>query len=135
MHPEQQVAGRVRAMETYRARRLGSAIAALSILLCGQSGAFARGSQVSHDAPWNSEHIDHLPPEIRAAVIHMCGTPPSAGHYFATYLDHAHVVKLHYEHLHCEDRTKFCNGGGCLLQEYESTGGHYHLIRSYYGSD
>ena len=122
-------------METYRARRLGIAIAALSILLCGQSGAFARGSQVSHDAPWNSEHIDHLPPEIRAAVIHMCGTPPSAGHYFATYLDHAHVVKLHYEHLHCEDRTKFCNGGGCLLQDYESTGGHYHLIKSYYGSD
>jgi hypothetical protein len=27
--------------------------------------ALARGSQVGHDDPWNSEHIDRLPPEVR----------------------------------------------------------------------
>jgi hypothetical protein len=120
-------------MPGYRCRFLPLVAGAL-LGLGGAAPAFARGSQVSHDAPWNSEHIDHLPPEIRKAVIHMCGAVPSAGHYFATYLDHSRVVKLHFEHLHCEDRSKFCNGGGCLHQEYISTGGHYRLIRNYYGS-
>jgi len=36
--------------------------------------------------------------------------------------------------LHCEDRARFCNGGGCLHQEYVSTGGRYKLIKNYYGS-
>jgi len=121
-------------MKASAARRLPISFALLTILLCGQSAVLARGSQVLHDDPWNSEHIDHLPPEIREAVIHMCGSAPRAGHYFATYLDHAQVVKLHYEHFHCAGRTKFCNGGECLHQQYLSTGGHFRLIKNYYGS-
>jgi hypothetical protein len=66
---------------------------ALSVVQCWTPQVFARGSQVVHDEPWNSEHIDRLPPEVRDAVIHMCGSPPRAGHYFATYLDHSQVVK------------------------------------------
>jgi hypothetical protein len=42
-------------------------------------------------------------------------------------------VKLHFEHLHCDNRAKFCNGEACLHQEYISTGGHYRLIKNYYG--
>jgi hypothetical protein len=109
-------------------------IAAGVVLALLQVEALARGSQVAHDAPWNSEHIERLPPEIRDAVSRMCTDTPRAGHYFATYLDHAHVVRLHFEHLHCEDRPRFCKDGGCLHQEYVSTGGHYRLIRNYYGS-
>jgi len=108
----------------------------ISILLpIGPSGVFARGSQVMHDDPWNSENVGRLPPEIRAAVVHMCGNPPRAGHYFATYLDHAHVVRLHFEDLHCEGRRQFCSDGECLRHEYISTGGHFRLIRKYYGSN
>jgi hypothetical protein len=95
--------------------------------------ALARGSHAVHDEPWNSEHIDRLPPEVRDTVIQMCGNPPRAGHYFATYLDHSQVMKLHFEHLHCDNRAKFCNGAGCLHQEYVLTGGHYRLIKNYYG--
>jgi hypothetical protein len=112
-----------------------SAIAAgnVLLLLCTQPVAFARGSQVGHDDPWNPEHIERLPPEVRNAVIRMCRDPPRAGHYFATYFDNSHWIKLHFEHLHCDERPMFCRLGSCLHQEYVSTGGHYRLMKSYYG--
>ena len=112
-----------------------SVIAAGIVLLlpCNQPLAFARGSQVGHDDPWNPEHIERLPPEVRNAVIRMCRDPPRAGHYFATYFDNSHVIKLHFEHLHCVQQATFCRGDTCLHQEYVSTGGHYRLLRSYYG--
>jgi len=62
----------------------------------------------------------------------MCGNPPRAGHYFATYFDHAHVIRLHFEHLHCDQQLPFCKGDSCLHQEYISTSGHYRLMRNYY---
>src|SRR6266849_3920274 len=110
-----------------------SAIAA-AILLLGLANqlTFARGSRVGHDDPWNSEHIEQLPPEVRNAVIHMCGGP-RAGHYFATYFDHSRLIKLHFEHLHCDARVTFCRQDSCLHQEYISTGGRYRLMRNYYG--
>lgn len=118
-------------MWAVRVRR--SAIAILIVLFgFADRPAIARGSQVGHDDPWNSEHIERLPLEVRNAVIHMCGDP-RAGHYFATYFDNAHVIILHFEHLHCDEPVKFCKGGDCLHREYMSTGGRYRLIRSYYG--
>lgn len=103
------------------------------LLLCNPPPASARGSQVAHDDPWNPEHIEHLPLEVRNAVIRMCRDPPHAGHYFATYLDNSHVMKLHFEHLHCDGQAAFCRGDSCLHEEYLSSGGHYRLMRSYYG--
>src|SRR6266404_5460870 len=51
-----------------------SAIAAATLLLSLTNQlAFARGSQAGHDDPWNSDHIDRLPPEVRSAVTRMCG--------------------------------------------------------------
>jgi hypothetical protein len=105
----------------------------LLLLISGQTPVLARGSQVTHDDPWNSEHVDHLPPEVRNAVLKMCKTPPHAAHYFATYLDDSRVIKLHFEHLHCEERREFCSQNSCLHQEYVSFGGHYRLLKSYYG--
>jgi hypothetical protein len=96
------------------------------------AGCIARGSQVSHDDPWNSEHIDRLPPEVRNAVIHMCRDSPRAGHYFATYFDNSLLMKLHFEHLHCDGPAAFCRGDNCLHQVYVFVGGHYRLMKSYY---
>jgi hypothetical protein len=112
-----------------------SAIAAVIVLLllCSQPRPFARGSQVGHDPPWNSEHIERLPPEVRNVVIRMCRNSPRAGHYFATYFGNSHFIKLHFEHLHCDEQPIFCREGSCLHQEYISTGSHYRLMRSYYG--
>ena len=98
----------------------GSPIAAgiLLLLLANQPPTFARGSQVGHDDPWNSEHIDRLPTEVRNALTRMCGNSPRAAHYFATYFDNSRLIKLHFEHLHCDERAQFCRGTSCLRQEY-----------------
>ncbi|WP_426407384.1 hypothetical protein [Bradyrhizobium ganzhouense] len=103
------------------------------LLLIGAPGALGRGSQVGHDDPWNPEHIDHLPPEVRSAVAHMCGNSARAAHYFATYLDNSRIIRLHFEHLHCGETGRFCKVDGCLHQEYFSGGGQYRLLKSYYG--
>jgi hypothetical protein len=120
-------------MWTFHARLLAIAAGIVLLLLCNQPVVLARGSQVGHDDPWNSERIDRLPPEVRNAVIRMCRDPPLAGHYFATYTDNSRLMKLHFEDLHCGGQLRFCRGDTCLRQEYVSTGGHYRLKKSYYG--
>jgi hypothetical protein len=112
--------------------RLSAIAASIVLFSFADRPAFARASQVAHDDPANSERIERLPPEVRNAVIHVCGDP-RAGHYFATYFDNSHLIRLHFDQLYCDGRAKFCNGGDCLQQEYISNGGRYRLIRSYYG--
>ena len=107
----------------------------LLLLLADQPPTFARGNQVGHEDPWNSERIERLPPEVRSAVISMSGNAARAAHYFATFFNNSRVIKLHFEHLHCDEQARFCRGTSCLRQEYISTGGHYRLQRSYYGRD
>lgn len=65
----------------------------------------------------------------------MCGNAARAAQYFATYLDKSRLIRLHFEHLHCDEQAQFCRGTSCLRQEYISTGGHYRLMKSYYGRD
>jgi hypothetical protein len=107
--------------------------AALLSLVGHESAAVARGSQVAHDPPWNSEHISLLPEEIRQALIRLCGGPALAAHYFATYSDNSRLVNLHFEHFRCEVHKAFCAQAGCLHQVYGLSGGRYRLLRSYYG--
>ncbi|WP_338694764.1 hypothetical protein V5279_02385 [Bradyrhizobium sp. 26S5] len=83
---------------TPREYRASIAIGALLLGLLDPSGALARGGSFPRDDPWNAERIDNLPPDIRNAVLHMCGSRPNAGRYFATYLDNSRVVRLHFEH-------------------------------------
>lgn len=88
-------------------------------------------AQFARDPPWNAEHIDRLPPDVRSAVLAKCPTRPDAGHYFATYFHDE--VHLHYEHLHCAGAS-FCNASGCLHQTFKLSAGHYHLAKTAYGS-
>jgi hypothetical protein len=95
-------------------------------------GAGANAQHIK-DPPWNPEHINHLPAEVRTAVLAMCPKAPDAGHYFATYFHDQ--INLHFEHFHCEGaKASFCNGSQCLHQVYKLTGGHYRLAKSFYGS-
>ena len=87
--------------------RLSAIAVAILIVSFANRPAYARGSYVGHDDPWNSERIDLLPPEVRNVVIHICANP-RAGHYFATYFDNSHLIKLHFEYLHCDERVTFC---------------------------
>jgi hypothetical protein len=120
-------------MSAFHERLLAIAAGIVLLLLCNQPIAFARGGQVGHDDPWNPEHVERLPPEVRNAVIRMCRDPPRAGHYFATYIDNSRLMKPHFEHLLCDGQAMFCSDGSCLHQEYVLTGGRYRLMKSYYG--
>jgi hypothetical protein len=60
-------------MLAFLERILAIAAVIVLLLLCNQPRPFARGSQVGHDPPWNPEHIEGLPPEVRNVVIACAG--------------------------------------------------------------
>jgi hypothetical protein len=104
------------------------------IMALGAVVLIGAGAKAQHikDPPWNPEHIDRLPADVRSAVMAKCPQRPDAGHYFATYFHDE--IHLHYENLHCSTAS-YCNGSQCLHQVYKLTGGHYHLAKSFYGND
>ena len=110
----------------------------LTVMLLGLTGhlsaAFARGSRSNADPPWNAEHIDHLPEEVRRAVIRLCGQQSNAAHYFATYSENSRLISLHFEHFQCQTNKTLCTQAGCLHQVYILSNGRYRLLRSYYGT-
>jgi len=102
--------------------------ATASSVICVNAGA-----QIIKDPPWNPDHINHLPSEVRSAVLAMCSQVPSAGHYFATYFHDQ--IYLHFEHFHCEQaRSSYCNSSQCLHQVYKLTAGPCRLAKRFYGS-
>jgi hypothetical protein len=105
---------------------------ALLSFIYPMSAAVARGSAATADHPWNPEHINQLPAEVRNAVSHLCGPSLRAAHYFATYSENSRFLKLHFEHSQCQSQ-KVCTQAGCLHQVYVLTKGGYRLLRSYYG--
>ena len=82
------------------------------------------------DPPFSSERIEHLPPEIRRAVLSKCKRQPQAGHYFATYANHSNVVHLDYSLLECSDRPTTCNALRCLHETFVRRHGRYVLVRA-----
>jgi hypothetical protein len=118
-------------MKALNMRLVQAAMISLSLSWDANSTAVA---QHARDPPWNPDHIDHLPAEVRSAVLAMCGKPPSAGHYFATYSQNSRQINLHFEKFHCEQGPALCTTAGCLHQVDALTAGHYHLVKSFYGS-
>lgn len=113
--------------------RLLSGILIIGFLAsCTQSPAIALGGAVLHDDPSNPFHIDQLPPDVRTSVLQMCRNLPRAGHYFATYLNNAKLVRLHFEYFQCEDRRQFRMGQNCLRKEFIAIGSHYRIAKTYY---
>lgn len=109
-----------------------TAHAVMTVLLIGDA-ALAKGSSYHAEDRYNPQHIQSLPPEVRASILRQCGDP-KALHEFAVYSNHDRIV-LHYEHFYCQGRDSFCNASGCLHQVYVLSNGHYRLQRSYYAPD
>lgn len=102
-------------MQTIQMRHSAIAAAIALLSFCNRPIALALGSQIVRDDPLNSERIEHLPPEVRNAVIRMCeDRPPRAGHNFATYFENSRLIRLHFELLQCDVRTTFCRNDDCL---------------------
>jgi hypothetical protein len=78
-------------MKALKARQVWAIVIGLSLGLGARSIAVA---QIVKDPPWNPDHIDHLPAEVRSAVVAKCGKLPSAGHYFATYSQNARQITV-----------------------------------------
>ena len=108
-----------------------AAVAAVALMNGG--AAQARGGMASEDL-WNPQHIAGLPSEVRNAVYQRCGSTVHAQHSFATYFDQSRRLRLHFENAHCGAHELLCNQSGCLHQDYILSGGHYRLLRTYYGS-
>jgi hypothetical protein len=117
-------------MKALKARQVWAIVIGLSLGLGARSLAVA---QIVKDPPRNPDHIDHLPAEVRSVVVAKCGKLPSAGHYFATCSQNARQINLHFEHFHCEQVRPFAVRA-CLHEVYALTVGHYHLVKSFYGS-
>jgi hypothetical protein len=101
-------------------------------LVSAQSNALARGSGLPHEEPWDRAHIDHLPTEVRSVVLRMCRMRPDAAHYFATYYDHARLIKLNFGDFYCDGRPIYREGSLCLHEEFTLLGARYQQTRSYY---
>ncbi|HBP84642.1 MAG: hypothetical protein CL533_21785 [Afipia sp.] len=97
-----------------------------------QGLAVALGSSSSHDEPWNPDHIDRLPPDVRNVLLHSCRGRIQAAHYFATYLDHARTVRLHFENLRCDGEQRFKRRDSCLHEEFVAFGAGHRLMKRYY---
>jgi hypothetical protein len=113
-------------------------IAAVTALAIGlHAGAARAAGGIRPEDPWNPQHIDGLPSEIRAAVARLCGGSLAAQHAFARYLEKGAVklVGLHFELLRCGGSARLCTADGCLHQVYISRGGPYRLLRNFYGPE
>jgi hypothetical protein len=110
-------------------RWLQLAVSAGLLVGGGMTSAQALGGMRLED-PWNPQHIDGLPAEIRNAIApyaRVCGAPLAAEHSFARYFQSgtAKLIGLHFEHLRCSNRAAVCTAVGSLHQVYISTGGVY----------
>ena len=121
-------------MHTRYIRSLAITIGVLLSFISHASPAFSRGGLSAEDR-WNPEHINQLPTEIQNAIGRMCAKSPRAEHYFAIYFENSRLIVLHFEHFRCGDQGALCTQAGCLHQVYVSTGGHYRLMKSYYGPE
>jgi hypothetical protein len=91
----------------------------------------ANGTPVAPvDPPFSAERIEQLPQEIRRAVVSRCGPDAEARHYFATYDNNSHVVRLDYSLLRCDRPQQLCTSSGCLQQTFAKSYGRYVLTSS-----
>jgi hypothetical protein len=112
--------------------RCSRAMTVAILLALTSTSALARSGGPSAPDRWNPQHLDGLPADIRNAVMRMCGQSPKAEPEFTSYFENSRRIVLHFEHFRCDGRA-LCTKAGCLQQIYTYTGGHYRLLKSYYG--
>src|SRR3974390_1353418 len=105
---------------------------AISLLLCSERAALSKGSAVNHDEPWNSEHVSHLPIEIRQYIAGICKGPPSAMHDFATYSPQEHRWRINLEYLRCNGLGEYRRGNQCLDVDFIEVGSSFRLAGKQY---
>jgi hypothetical protein len=102
------------------------------VLACCIPGTKAKATNYLSDDVYNTQHINSLPPEVRALVYAKCNDP-RALHNFAEYRGNLRILTLHFEGFLCGISEVRCAASGCLHEVYTLTGGgRYKLMRRYY---
>jgi len=91
---------------------------------------FPKGSAVNRDEPWNPEHIDNLPVEVRQYIVGICHGPASAQHDFATYSPHEKRWRINLEYLRCKGLGEYRRGNQCLDVDFIEVGSRFRLLES-----
>ncbi|UGA42343.1 hypothetical protein [Bradyrhizobium quebecense] len=100
---------------------------ALPILLSSELPAVSKSSIGHNDGPWNSDHIDSLPPEVRQYIAGICRGPASAQHDFATYSPREKRWRINLEYLRCNGIGAFRRGNQCLDVDFVEQGSRFHV--------
>jgi hypothetical protein len=105
---------------------------ALCLLLCGELPALSKGSAVNRDDPWNPQHIDNLPIEVRQYIVGICHGPASAQHDFATYSPQEKRWRINLEYLRCKGLGEYRRGNQCLDVDFIEVGSRFRLAGKQY---
>ena len=110
-----------------------SFLLALYVLLCSGLPGFSKGSgSPNKDDPWNAEHINILPREIRTYIAGICKGPARAQHDFANYYPQDHLWRINLEYLHCSGLGEFRRGNQCLDVDFVAVGSGYRLAKKHF---
>jgi hypothetical protein len=123
LHPRRQ------AMPAFRVA--GRALLGLGLLLSSVITANSRGGGTKDD-PWNPDHIEGLPAEIRQYIATVCKGPPAAQHDFATYAPQEKRWRINLEYLRCNGLESHRHGNQCLDVDFVQAGSHFRLARKEY---
>jgi hypothetical protein len=106
---------------------------AICVLILCQVPASPKGSGGSnkHD-PYDSQHIDTLPLEVREYIASICKGASAAQHDFATYSPGEKRWRINLEYLRCKGLAKYRRGNQCLDVDFVAVGSHFHLARKAY---
>jgi hypothetical protein len=105
----------------------------LAVITGLASPALAKAPQPS-DEEWRAAHIAELPREVSKEVYKWrgpCGVLKARSTFSRiTEIGGRRYLALHFEQLHCEDRTALCSAAGCLHEVYEFRHGRFQKIKS-----
>lgn len=105
-------------------------LAVVCLLLCTPTSG--KGSLSNNDTPWNHEHIDVLPSEVRQYIANLCKGVPRVQHDFATYSPREKRWRINLEYLHCEGLGGYRRGNQCLDVDFVEVGPHFRLVSKHY---
>ena len=105
---------------------------AICLLFCSELPAAAKSGGAGKDDPWNPDHINSLPAEIRQYIAAICKGPPRAQHDFATYSPHEKRWRINLEYLRCDGLGEYRRGNLCLDVDFVAVGLRYRLVRKQY---
>lgn len=107
---------------------------ALCLVLLSIPPALSMGSVGNKHDPFDPNHINLLPPDVRRYIAGICKGTPVAQHDFATYSPQEKRWRINLEYLQCGVIGEYRRGNQCLDVDFVATGAHFRLVRKTYAA-